>query len=215
MVTDAPMLLNRYHAAPNKRFGLGDVTSVAGGAVDGVTSVAGAGAAAATSVGAEAASAVQSVAAAAESGLGHLVDEAKDALEEIVDNLADELYKKLGIQQFYSIHLTDMCFGNFTPSATATNAGFGVVNCTTPLNWTEALNLTGILNESLGVGPFQLDLADIGMVQDVVDTIDKVMKILNSCLEAILSFLHSRCHLHRSVHGTVRVGRLRPAPRSQ
>lgn len=188
MVTEAPMLLNRFHASPNKRFGLGDVTSVAGGVVGDVTSVAGQGAAVATSVGAEAASAVQSVAGAVETGLAHLVDEAKDALEEIVDDLADELYKKLGIQQFYSIHLTDMCFGNFTPSATADNAGFGVVNCTAPLNWTAALDLTGMLNQSLGVGPFQLSLGDIGLVQDVVDAIDKVMKVLNQCLEAILSF---------------------------
>lgn len=197
MVTEAPNLLHRYHASPDKRFDIGDLTSdvggAAGAAASAVTSAGADGVAAASSVATEAASAVASAADAAKSGLEHLVDEARQELEKIEDDLADELYEKLGIQQFYSIHLTDLCYGNFTPNATTPGAGWGVVNCTQPLNWTQALDLTGMLNQSLNVGPFQLDLADIGIAQDVVDTIDSAMHILNQCLEAILAMYIIAC----------------------
>lgn len=197
MVTEAPNLLHRYHASPDKRFSIGDLTSdvggAAGAAASAATSAGAEGVAAASSVATEAASAVSSAASAVESGLEHLVDEAKQELEKIEDNLADELYEKLGIQQFYSMHLMDLCWGNFTPNATTLGAGWGVTNCSQPLNWTESLGLTSMLNQSLNVGPFQLDLADIGMVQDVVDSIDSVIHTLNTCVEAILAMYIIAC----------------------
>lgn len=200
MVTEAPNLLHRYHASPDKRFDIGDITSEAGdaagaaaSAASAVTSAGAEGVSAASSVATEAASAVSSAANAAESGLEHLVDEAKQELEKIEDDLANELYEKLGIQQFYSIHLTDLCYGNFTPNATTPGAGFGLTNCSQPMNWTQAFDLTGMLNQSLNVGPFQLDLADIGMVQDVVSSIESAMHTLNSCIEAILAMYIIAC----------------------
>lgn len=197
MVTEAPNLLHRYHASPDKRFGVGDLTSeagdAAGAAASAVTSAGAEGVSAASAAATEAASAVSSAVSAAQSGLEHLVDEAKQELEKIEDNLADELYAKLGIQQFYSVHLTDLCYGNFTPNATAPGAGWGVTNCTQPLNWTQTPDLMGMLNHSLSVGPFQLDLADIGLVQDVVDTIDSAMHTLTSCIEAILAMYIIAC----------------------
>ncbi|KAJ4422076.1 hypothetical protein N0V82_003268 [Gnomoniopsis sp. IMI 355080] len=197
MVTEAPNLLHRYRASPDKRLDIGDLTSeagdAAGAAASAVTSAGAEGVSAATSVAPEVASAVSSAVSAATSGLEHLVDEATQALETIEDDLADELYKKLGIQQFYSMHLTDLCYGNFTKNATTPGTGFGVTNCTQPLNWTQALDLTGMLNHSLNVGPFQLDLADIGMVQNVTKSIDDVMHTLNSCVEAILAMYIIAC----------------------
>ncbi|CAN8105069.1 unnamed protein product [Discula destructiva] len=205
VVTEVPNLLHRYHAR-EKRIDIGSVAdsavggvgdaagSVAGGAGEAASSVAGGVVYAASSAAGGVATAATAVASAAEDAadsakdaLEHLVDEAKTALEEIADDLADELYKKLGIQQFYSIHLTDTCYGNFTPNATATDAGFAVDNCTEPFQWAQALNITGMLNQSLNVGPFQLDLADIGMAQDVAESIAEVMKVLNSSLQATIA----------------------------
>lgn len=191
-VTEPPMLLQRYHGAPVKRFGVGDLTSAAGdltsAAGDGVsaaTSVAAAGASAATSVAGEVASAVTSAVGAVESGLKHLVQEAEDEMKQIENDLANELYAKLGIQQWYAVHLTDLCYGNFTPDATAANSTWGVNNCTAPFKWGQVLNFTSMLNQSLNVGPFQLDLSDLGLVQDVVESIDDALDLLDSCLKAI------------------------------
>lgn len=196
-VTDPPNLLRRFHADPAKRFGISDLTSVggdltseAGHATSSVASAvetkASSAESKATSIATEAASAVSSVAAAATSSLAHLVDEARDELEEIEDDLADELYAKLGIQQWYAVHLTNLCYGNFTPSATAANATWGARNCTTTFDYTAGVaNLTHMLNQSLAVGPFQLDLADIGLVQDVMDGINTALSMLDGCVKAI------------------------------
>lgn len=188
VVTDPPSLPRGYHAAPDKRFGIGDITS----AVGDLTSAAGEGAAAATSAAAAGASEATSVASevtsavgAAATSLGHLVQEAKSELETIKDDLADELYAKLGIQQWYAVHLTDLCYGNFTPDATASNSTWGARNCTAPFRWAEALDLTGMLNQSLGVGPYQLDLADVGLARDVVGAVDDALGLLDSCLKAV------------------------------
>lgn len=194
MVTDAPSLLRRYHAGPDKGLdarGFGDLTSEAGALTSEVgsaaTSVSASAASAATSAVSVASSKVSSAVGAAKSGLAHLVQEAQDEVEKVKDDLADELSAKLGIQQWYAVHLTDLCFGNFTPNATAANSTWGVSNCTTPFRWGEVMNITSILNQSLSVGPFQLDLADIGMVQDVMGFIDEAVDLLDSCLKAIFA----------------------------
>lgn len=193
-ITDPPMLLHRYHADPVKRFGIsdltsaaGDLTSAAGDGVSAATSVAAEGMSAATSVASEVASVVTSAVAAAESGLQHLVQEAEDEMKQIEDDLANELYAKLGIQQWYAVHLTDLCYGNFTPDATAANSTWGANNCTAPFQWGQILNFTSMLNQSLNVGPFQLDLSDIGLVQDVIHYIDEALDLLDSCLKAIFA----------------------------
>lgn len=174
-MTNPPSLQQRYHAAPDKRFGISDIDSAA----DDLTSAAAAGASKATSAIASAAT------GAIASSLGHLVQEAKSELATIKDDLADELYAKLGIHQWYAVHLTDLCYGNFTPSATASNATWGPRNCTAPFRWGAAMNLTGMLNHSLAVGPYELDLADIGLTQDVLGAVDDALDLLDSCLKAI------------------------------
>ncbi|KAF3763676.1 hypothetical protein M406DRAFT_332140 [Cryphonectria parasitica EP155] len=186
-ITEPPNLLRRYHAAPAKRFGVSDLTSDIGKGAGAATSAAAEAATAAGSVATEAASVVESAASAATSGLAHLVDEAKEELEKIEDDLADELYSKLNIQQWYSVHLLDLCYGNFTPNATSAGASFNTTNCTTPADYTKILNFSSILNQSLSVGPYQLDLSDIGLVQDAVDGINDAMKVLADCLRAILA----------------------------
>lgn len=181
VATESPNLLPRYHAAPDKRFGISDIDSAAAE----LSSAAGqSAAAAAASAAAPLASAVTSAAANA-SSLGHLVQEAKSELETIKDNLADELHEKLGIQQWYAVHLTNLCYGNFTPTATAANATWGARNCTAPFRWGESLNLTSMLNHSLAVGPYQLSLADIGLARDAAAAVDDALDLLRACLEAV------------------------------
>jgi hypothetical protein len=65
------------------------------------------------------------------------IGDAAGALESDVasfeNELADMLAKKLGIHEFYSLHLMDGCDGYFEPNATAPSPGYNVTNCTTPL----------------------------------------------------------------------------------
>lgn len=190
VVTDPPSLPRRYHAAPDKRLDardFGDLTSAAGALTSEVGSAATSVSAGAASAASAASSKVSSAAAAAKSGLAHLVREAHDEVESIRDDLADQLSAKLGVQQWYAVHLTDLCYGNFTPNATAANSTWGASNCTAPFRWGEVMNITSILSQSLSVGPFQLDLADIGMVQDVMGFIGDATDLLDSCLKAIFA----------------------------
>lgn len=143
-VTAPPNLLQRFHAAPNKRFDLGDVTSVAGG----VTSVGGEAVSAVTSAASDATSVAAGVASTVESeaskvtslvasAVSSVISEVKDEMEKIEDELADKLADLLGIHEWYSIHLIDLCYGNFTPKTTAPNATMAVTNCTTPFDYSE------------------------------------------------------------------------------
>lgn len=62
-----------------------------------------------------------------------VASEITDGLNDIGNDVADKLSKELGISQFYSLHLTDACEGNFSPNATTPGAGYNVTNCTTPM----------------------------------------------------------------------------------
>lgn len=55
-----------------------------------------------------------------------------DELNGIAGNVADGLAGKLGIKQWYSMHLTTMCEGTYTPSATTSGARLNVSSCTHP-----------------------------------------------------------------------------------
>lgn len=69
----------------------------------------------------------------ATSAVASVASEAEDKLDDIVDDIADKLAEKLGIHEFYSLHVMDACEGEFTPNATAKDAGFNVTKCTEPL----------------------------------------------------------------------------------
>lgn len=106
------MLIDRFHAAPEKRIDIGGVVGDVGSAVGGVATAAG---------------------AAATQAVG----EGLDALQDIQNDIADELAKKLGIKEFYSIHLVDLCQGDFSPKPTDPEATFDVENCTEAFNYSK------------------------------------------------------------------------------
>ncbi|KUI60919.1 hypothetical protein VP1G_08116 [Cytospora mali] len=176
--TAPPSLLNRFHAAPNEKrldvggalkgagSGLGDITSVGGD----ITSEGGNYATAATSL-------AKSVATTAESVATSVAGEALDKLSDIENDIANQLAKKLGIKEFYSIHLIDLCYGDFKPNATDPDANFNVTNCTTPFDY-GLLNISALLDHELKVGPFSLNLADLGLTTDIQDKINDIPKII-------------------------------------
>ena len=61
------------------------------------------------------------------------IGSAETAVASWEKGLADQLANDLGIKEFYSLYVMDICQGDFTPNATAPNAGYNVTNCTAPL----------------------------------------------------------------------------------
>jgi hypothetical protein len=51
-------------------------------------------------------------------------------LTSIEDDLVDKLAKELGIEQWYSMHMMDLCEGTFSPNASTPGAGYNVTSCT-------------------------------------------------------------------------------------
>ncbi|GAO16759.1 uncharacterized protein UV8b_06811 [Ustilaginoidea virens] len=104
-------------------------------------------------------------------------DDAKDKLHDISSHVADKLAEKLGISEWYSLHVMDSCRGMFSPNTTASNPGLNVTNCTVS-SPDSRLNLTAILDHELKVGPVKLNLADL----DWPDSIQDAVNLLNNAL---------------------------------
>lgn len=126
--TAPPSLLNRFHASSNKERGLGDIVGGLGNAANSLKN-------GATSVVGDVTSEAGSVATSA-------VDKATSALSDIENDVADKLAKSLGIKEFYSIHLVDLCDGSFEPNATDPHATFNVTNCTTAFDYSKYNSLS-------------------------------------------------------------------------
>jgi len=47
-----------------------------------------------------------------------------------IGDYANKFATELGIKQWYSMHLMDMCEGTYTPNATASGAKLNVTSCT-------------------------------------------------------------------------------------
>lgn len=80
-----------------------------------------------------------SVKASATAIAGSLESEAASILDDIGNDVADKLADELGIEQFYSLHVMNMCEGNYAPNATASNAWQNTTNCTTPMDFCKLL----------------------------------------------------------------------------
>ncbi|THV44644.1 hypothetical protein BGAL_0601g00040 [Botrytis galanthina] len=109
-----------------------------------------------------------------EPGIG---DDIANALGDLENDIADKLAKTLGIEEWYSLHLMDMCQGYYTPNATSKGAGFNVSSCT---NQTAMFHfeISSIISEQLSIGPLHLNLSDIGWpsaIQDGLDTLSTAM----------------------------------------
>ncbi|KAK1778006.1 actin cortical patch SUR7/pH-response regulator pali [Copromyces sp. CBS 386.78] len=109
------------------------------------------------------------------------VEDAKDdllnTLGDIENDIANQLAEKLGIHEFYSLHATTVCEGEYSPSPTAKGAGRSVAKCIK--TFPNGFNVSDILDKELRVGPFKLTLEDIGFndeVQSAFDTLNRVIK---------------------------------------
>ncbi|PNY25028.1 Uncharacterized protein TCAP_05033 [Tolypocladium capitatum] len=105
---------------------------------------------------------------------------AKDQINGIKGAAADKLAGKLGVSQWYSLHIMDSCEGNWSPNATALEPSLNVTNCTAS-SPSHRLNLTEMLDHELKVGPLKLNLADLDWPDSIQDKLD----VLNDALMAL------------------------------
>ncbi|KFY75281.1 hypothetical protein V499_04742 [Pseudogymnoascus sp. VKM F-103] len=87
---------------------------------------------------------------------------------EIRGDVADKLAEKLGIHQWYNLHMTDMCMGTYTPRATDEGAKMNVSRCT-PMKAMYHFDPTSQLQKELDSGPLagKINLADLGYSDDI------------------------------------------------
>ncbi|KAJ0305180.1 hypothetical protein COL5a_010217 [Colletotrichum fioriniae] len=104
-------------------------------------------------------------------------DKVSDILNDIGNDVADRLADELGISEWYSLHLMDVCHGQFSPNVTAPNVWLNVTNCTQPSPGPN-VNLTKMLDQELEIGPLSLSLSDLNWPDTIEDAMDKVNKAL-------------------------------------
>ncbi|KAH8681361.1 actin cortical patch SUR7/pH-response regulator pali [Xylariales sp. PMI_506] len=104
----------------------------------------------------------------------------ENGLDDLEGDVADELSAALGISQWYSLHLTTACEGNFAPNATTPGATYNTTNCTAQRAGFQ-FNLTAALDHELDIGPLHLNTDELDLPQDLVDAVN----YLNGFLLAI------------------------------
>ena len=57
-------------------------------------------------------------------------DDATDRLNDLLNGAADKLADELGISQWYSFHVMNVCQGDFAPNITVSGAWYNTTNCT-------------------------------------------------------------------------------------
>ncbi|KAI9651307.1 hypothetical protein NHQ30_001345 [Ciborinia camelliae] len=102
-----------------------------------------------------------------------------NALGNVENDIADKLAKTLGIKDWYSLHLMDMCEGTYTPNATVKGAKLNVSSCT---NQTAMFhfNINSVISKQLSIGPLHLNLDDINWPSAIQDGLDTLSTALNA-----------------------------------
>lgn len=76
---------------------------------------------------------LSSIEASATGLAGSLQSAAASILGDIGGDVADKLADELGISQFYTVHIMDLCQGDYAPNATANGAWMNITECTREL----------------------------------------------------------------------------------
>jgi len=57
-------------------------------------------------------------------------DKVTEIANDVANEIADRVAEELGINEWYSLHVMDLCYGNYKPNATFVGAGKNGTNCT-------------------------------------------------------------------------------------
>ncbi|KXJ95622.1 actin cortical patch SUR7/pH-response regulator pali [Microdochium bolleyi] len=115
------------------------------------------------------------------SGIGNEIqDTITDQVNDVIGDVVDEITEKLGISQWYSLHVMNWCEGDFAPNSTAVGAWYNTTNCTERAAGI-SFNLTEILNHEISIGPLDFNTNEIPLP----DRIESAVEQLNSALYAL------------------------------
>ncbi|KAI0841841.1 hypothetical protein F5Y06DRAFT_159942 [Hypoxylon sp. FL0890] len=112
-----------------------------------------------------------------QNGLDDIEGEITDQLNDIENDIADKLAQKLGISQWYSLHVMTACEGNFAPNATSPGAWYNTTNCTAQSPGVH-FNLTDVLQREIDAGPLKINATDIPIPDSIQQTIDYLNSLL-------------------------------------
>ena len=93
--------------------------------------------------------------------------------------MADKLAAELGIHQWYSLHLMDLCEGSYSPNATEKGAKKNVTKCSNQTAMYH-FDITGELNSELEAGKLHINLSTISWPSEIQDGINA----LNAAMDA-------------------------------
>uniref|UniRef100_A0A0B7KGA8 SUR7 protein n=1 Tax=Bionectria ochroleuca TaxID=29856 RepID=A0A0B7KGA8_BIOOC len=98
-----------------------------------------------------------------------LWDDAKhaiiDKLNDLIGGAVDEVADKLGISDWYSVHVMNGCEGSFQPNGTVKSASFQTTNCSDS-------------KAGCNLGPFDIKLPDLGWTDDIQANLDSLNEAL-------------------------------------
>lgn len=103
----------------------------------------------------------------------------ENEINDIQNDLVDKLAAEIGIKQWYSLHMMDMCEGTYSPNATAVGASYNVSKCT---NKTAMYHFdpAGTIQEELQVGKLQLNLTSIQWPDELTDGLAAINALLDA-----------------------------------
>ncbi|CAL3969978.1 hypothetical protein PZA11_007489 [Diplocarpon coronariae] len=107
------------------------------------------------------------------------VDAVQDEFNDLASDVADKLSKELGINQWYSVHMLDLCRGDYKPNATAKATSKNVTACTNMTGMYD-IGIDTILNQQLQVGPLNLNLSGLNWPEDINKGFRRINVVLNA-----------------------------------
>lgn len=111
--------------------------------------------------------------------IDHIGDEIVDDVNDIVGDIADKLAEELGIHQWYSLHLMDLCLGEYSPNATAKGADKNVTHCTKQTAMYK-FDISKQIEKELSIGKFNISLEDIGWPDAIQDGLNGLAMAMNA-----------------------------------
>ncbi|KAG5999115.1 hypothetical protein E4U54_002054 [Claviceps lovelessii] len=114
--------------------------------------------------------------------LSELTDGVKGKINEAVGHIVDKVVKKIGIKEWYSLHITNWCEGDWSPNSTVVDAGLNITNCSSFIT-DGRFDLRKIVDKEIQAGPFKINPASITWP----DTIQKKLDTLARALLALLN----------------------------
>jgi hypothetical protein len=125
-----PGFMEDYHIVALNTSTLGHVIFNSSAASSTATSTSSAATATATSVTSWLSGILHNATSSVENATSSIESSLESDFESIEGDLVDKLATELGISQWYSLHLMDMCEGNFAPNASTPGASYNVSKCT-------------------------------------------------------------------------------------